>query len=429
MRLFKYIDMLEKDIEEAFKEFYETMLSDTRLGVFFDSQEQVDALIQKQKEYFRASLHMDKSTLKKVYVKLGEYHYDIRIPYIDFIKGADILEEHFLMHSHDISNSNDLMEEILYYFKIMKSYTAKGYLNRMIQQDQKDIDLFFNQTLEKSDDDYLPKQVIFKKIEWLKNLLNAIEKSEDFEIDANSALFTDWINLSDNISPERKEMYLEIENRIFIDAQNLFFFLYREEYLEILPLYSSLLNIYKLTLILNNALTVDYASQVIDHMKTDPMTGLFRKEIFKELLKKKIAFLKRNPDRIFSIIYLDIDDFKNINDRYGHYSGDKVIENLGKIIKKNIRASDLGFRIGGDEFAIILEDANLKNAQKVGKKILYEFAEAKYKFNEEINFNSTLSIGIVEVNDDKDLDEEKLIKEVDNKLYISKENGKNQISV
>jgi len=428
MAIFTHIHLLEKNLENAFQEFYDTMLNDVRLGVFFDNQEQVDMLIQKQKDYFKASLSMDKEMLKKVYIKLGEYHYDIRIPYIDFIKGSDILEEHFLMHSHDISQSNDLMDDIFHYFKLMRAYTAKGYLNRMIQQDKEDIDLFFTQ-IQGEDNSYLPKNIVFQKIDWLKNLLTSIEDSKNFELESNTTLFADWINISDYISSERREVYLEIENRIFIDAQNMFFFLNREEYLEILPLYSSLLNIYKLTLILNNALTIEYANNVIDNMKTDSMTGLFRKEVFNDLIKKEMSNLERNSDRTFVLIYIDIDDFKTVNDTYGHYSGDKVIENLGNIITKNIRASDLGFRIGGDEFAILLKDVNLKNAKKVAHKILIDFSEIQYQFNEEITFQSTLSIGLSEQNRDKEFSVEKLIKEVDEKLYISKNSGKNRITV
>lgn len=428
MSIFKHISELEINIEDAFQEFYDTMLNDVRLGVFFDSQEQVDSLIQKQKEYFRASLTMGQEALKKVYIKLGEYHYDIRIPYIDFIKGADILEEHFLVHSHDKSNSNDLMNDIFHYFKLMKAYTAKGYLNRMITQDKQDIDLFCSQAMEQNEA-YLPKNIIFQKISWLKNLLISIEDCENFDFSSNNELFADWMNISEYISIERREIYIEIENRIFIDSQNLFYFLQKEEYLEILPLYSSLLNIYKLTLILNNALTLEYANEAIDNMKTDPMSGLFRKEIFNELVKKELENFKRKNDRIFSILYLDIDDFKSINDKYGHYSGDKVIETLGQIIVNNIRSSDIGFRIGGDEFAILLKDANLHNAQIVANKILLDFSSIEHIFNDEIKFRSTLSIGAVSQDITKEADFETLIKEVDSKLYISKNNGKNQITV
>ncbi|MDZ7819474.1 MAG: hypothetical protein U5K55_13115 [Aliarcobacter sp.] len=115
------------------------------LQVFFDTKEQVIQLIEKQKEYFKASLYMQTEQLKLVYTKLGEYHYDMRIPYVDFMKGTDILEEQFLLHGRDDKNSKVLMEEIFSYFKIMKSYTARGYLNRMLLEDKKDIDTFFEQ--------------------------------------------------------------------------------------------------------------------------------------------------------------------------------------------------------------------------------------------------------------------------------------------
>ena len=69
---------------------------------------------------------MHREDLKESYIKLGECHYDLRIPYVDFIKGTNILEEYFLLHSQVEASSVVLMEEIFNYFKIMKSFTAKG---------------------------------------------------------------------------------------------------------------------------------------------------------------------------------------------------------------------------------------------------------------------------------------------------------------
>jgi diguanylate cyclase (GGDEF)-like protein len=179
---------------------------------------------------------------------------------------------------------------------------------------------------------------------------------------------------------------------------------------------------------LNNALTVEYANKVIENMKIDSLTGLFRKDIFLEILKKEILFANREKEYTFSVAYLDLDNFKGVNDNFGHYSGDKVIEKLGSIIKKVIRGSDMGFRIGGDEFAIIFKNATNEEAKQVCQKIKVEFSSFEFIFNEKRVFNVGISIGIVQYNSENKLGFESLIEAVDEKLYDAKKNGRNQIS-
>ena len=240
-----------------------------------------------------------------MYIKLGEYHYDIRIPYVDFIKGTDILEEHFLLNSQKFEKPVELMEEIFDYFKIMKSYTAKGYLNRMLSEDKRDIESFFEQTTS-DQETYLPKAIVLEKIQWLKSLLNSIENDEDFDFNKNEGIFNQWSKEVQFFSLEKRNFFEDLEKRIIINTQNLFYFLKKEEYLEILPLYSSLLNIYKLTLMMNNALTLEYANKVIEEMKIDSLTKLFRKDIFEEILQKELAFAKRDNKYNLNIAYLYI---------------------------------------------------------------------------------------------------------------------------
>ncbi|MFT7004840.1 MAG: hypothetical protein ACJAWW_002205 [Sulfurimonas sp.] len=87
MKKFKYLTNIIPHIDDTFSAFYNTMLKDTRLSVFFETDEQI--------KHFTSSLELRTSALRENYIKLGEYHYDIRIPYVDFIKGSEILEEHF----------------------------------------------------------------------------------------------------------------------------------------------------------------------------------------------------------------------------------------------------------------------------------------------------------------------------------------------
>lgn len=416
-------------IDNAFKAFYDTMLNDAKLAVFFDTKEQVVQLIEKQKEYFKISLNMPTEQLKFVYIKLGEYHYDIRIPYVDFMKGTDILEEQFLLHGRDAKNSKVLMEEIFSYFKIMKSYTAKGYLNRMLLEDKKDIDTFFEQaSIQKGA--FLPQDIIFEKIKWLKELLEMIENDKEFDINSQTTVLKQWLEQVDFLSLEKRNFFEDLENRMVLNTQSLFYFLKKEEYLEILPLYSSLLSIYKLALMMNNAITIEYANKVIDEMQVDSLTGLKRKDMFGDFITQEIQKFKRKTDKdVFSLAIIDIDNFKSVNDTYGHYSGDQVLKDIGRIILKNIRATDIGFRIGGDELAIIFKSATKEATQKVCRKIMEDLKDIEFIFNENISFKVTLSIGIIEYNPNNNDDWESFYKQADNLMYKSKTSDRNQIKV
>ncbi|MBN2781958.1 MAG: GGDEF domain-containing protein [Campylobacterales bacterium] len=426
MQQFKLLNQLLPFEDKAFEAFYDTMLNDVRLSVFFENDEQIVSLIKKQKAHFHASLTMDKEVLKQSYIRLGEYHYNLRIPYVDFIKGTDILEEYFLIHSQKYLSSVELMDEIFGYFKIMKSYTAKGYLNKMLEEDKKDIESFFEQTSH-SNDTYLPKAIVSEKIKWLKDMLYAIENDGDFSIGENQTLLQEWLQEMSFLSLEKRNFFEDLERRIFLNTQNLFYFLKKEEYLEILPLYTSLLSIYKLTLMMNNAITIEYANKIIDDMKLDSLTQLFRKDIFEEILKKEIAYAKRNDGYYTSVVYIDLDNFKGINDNFGHYSGDKVIEKMGEVIRNNIRSGDMGFRIGGDEFAIIFRDATKQQAKNVSQKIKVDFTSYEFIFNEDVTFSVGISMGISDFSNSSEDDMSALIKSVDAKLCEAKNRGKNQI--
>jgi hypothetical protein len=137
MKNFKHLDKLLPHMDAAFRSFYDAMLKDSRLAVFFRDNEQILNLIKSQKVHLIKSLDMSIDELKSNYIKLGEYHYDIRIPYIDFMKGTEILQEYFLLHIQESATESELMIEIFEYFKIMKAFTAKGYLNKMLQEDKK----------------------------------------------------------------------------------------------------------------------------------------------------------------------------------------------------------------------------------------------------------------------------------------------------
>jgi diguanylate cyclase (GGDEF)-like protein len=424
MKQFSKLNKIIPYTDTVFETFYDVMLRNGRLAVFFESEAQIGTLMKKQKTYFLASLEMSRDEMRETYTRLGEYHYKLRIPYIDFIKGAEILQEQFILKAHR-ADTDGLMGEIFDYFKMMMAYTAKGYLNKMLKADREDIGLF-NANIETVDQTYLPNKITLNKINWLKGMLDAIENDSDWT-EQTKEYFEVWKKELEFIPEHKRAFFKDMEQRILYDTQNLFFFLKKQEYTEILPLYTSLLNIYKLSLIMNNAMTIEYANKVIHDMKLDQLTLLFRKELFETMIVKEMALVQRDPQYRFSVAFLDLDDFKNVNDTYGHFGGDRVLETLGKIIRSHTRISDMGFRIGGDEIALLLKDASAVDAKRVCQKIKDEFTAHDFTSEGQEPFSVSISMGINEYNHENQKPFEVFYQEIDQNLYAAKDSGKNRI--
>jgi len=153
---------------------------------------------------------------------------------------------------------------------------------------------------------------------------------------------------------------------------------------------------------------------------TDPLSGAFNRLKINEEMKKWTEYSKRyNSD--FSIAILDFDDFKRINDNYGHLVGDKVIVEFVSLINKNIRKTDVFARWGGEEFILLLPNTNISQAVDLAERI--RMSIEKHDFH--VPGNITCSIGVAQMSADDD--EQSVMKKVDNLLYTAKKEGKNKV--
>ena len=155
----------------------------------------------------------------------------------------------------------------------------------------------------------------------------------------------------------------------------------------------------------------------------DPLTNLPNRLLLKARLNKSIEKCNDLKQRL-AVFFVDIDNFKIINDTYGHSIGDKIINLVAQRLQKNIRKNDTISRIGGDEFIIVIEDIlEEKNIRKIASKIILDFNEPIQL--EEYLFDTTISMGI-SIFPNNGLTVEDLIKQADTAMYIAKNSGRNQ---
>lgn len=151
----------------------------------------------------------------------------------------------------------------------------------------------------------------------------------------------------------------------------------------------------------------------------DPLTELYNRSYLYTQLESKIKTFKRTKEP-FSLLFIDIDHFKSVNDNFGHSTGDKVLKNFASMVTEILREDDMAFRFGGEEFVVLAMHANSSQALFLAERI--RVAIETYHFSN--HFSITISIGICEFEDGYTLD--KIIIIADSMMYQAKTQGRNQ---
>lgn len=164
--------------------------------------------------------------------------------------------------------------------------------------------------------------------------------------------------------------------------------------------------------------------QLRDSSLRDGMTKLYNRRFLEEFIDKVMKQTLRENGN-YSVLMLDIDYFKLVNDNYGHDAGDIVIKGLASILESNIRTSDLAIRYGGEEFTVLLHNASQESAINIASKIQEDFNGTKFDVGSD-TIQKTISIGIAHFPNDAD-SIWKVIKYADTALYEAKNTGRNKI--
>ncbi|WP_054696252.1 sensor domain-containing diguanylate cyclase [Syntrophomonas palmitatica] len=153
---------------------------------------------------------------------------------------------------------------------------------------------------------------------------------------------------------------------------------------------------------------------------TDDLTGIYNHRYIFQCLQQELRRAKRYKHPL-TVMMLDLDHFKLVNDRWGHQVGDHVLKSVARIIASNLRETDMVGRYGGEEFLVILPMTDIKDGLQVAERIRKEVQEASFS---QKGLKVTISIGAAQYNGDK-LD--KLIGRADSLLYQAKNNGRNRV--
>lgn len=168
-----------------------------------------------------------------------------------------------------------------------------------------------------------------------------------------------------------------------------------------------------------------YQKQLVEMASEDSLTKLANRRKFNEIFEKLHRLYKNGVNKL-TLILIDIDDFKQVNDDFGHLVGDQVLVRIAEILRGELRSSDVVTRWGGEEFALLLTDVTIENAKQIAQKICEATREDSVLMGL-LGRQLTVSIGVGELNSLESQDG--LVHKVDNALYEAKRTGKNQVVI
>ena len=159
---------------------------------------------------------------------------------------------------------------------------------------------------------------------------------------------------------------------------------------------------------------------------TDPLTHLYNRRYFSKMVQQMLAIAKRQKETP-SLVMLDIDYFKHINDTYGHKVGDEVIVHLADTVTNHLRESDFACRFGGEEFIVLLPNTSTDDARYAAEKLRQAVEKSVITLESGAEIRYTISLGVASVDLETEPTIEPALKRADDALYAAKESGRNRV--
>src|ERR1700682_4373699 len=171
---------------------------------------------------------------------------------------------------------------------------------------------------------------------------------------------------------------------------------------------------------------IEAKNKLLEEMAhTDPLTGLPNRRAIEDWAARQLRGAARHGYAIW-VAHADLDNFKSINDSYGHDAGDRVLQKFGEVLRESTRASDISGRMGGDEFLLVMTHLDEKSTRLTVERLRKQFAALQFSFGGDV-VSVTASFGIAGFQGKEPPDFIKLVRNADKALYAGKRAGRNQI--
>lgn len=406
---------------ESFSTFYslciDNVLQNSYLASLFENKKEIEFCIETElnilKNFLTSSSYDTKS-----YVSLGYEYFtkDISLATIGEIVGCI---QDVLVRTYGVALE---IQRIVELYEISLDYATKGYFYASFD--------YFLDRLHKRDfrhnDAHM--QSLFKlHLSWLEGMYTEVKKTNSYDaMLVQNRPFTDKLIAYKNRYPEFRdefEQILTLYARFYKQMLVLHYLLIKENFTRAFELVQS---IELITVEIETGLGIINILEIEHESKYDSLTHALSRRLMLPIFEKEMDIVSISGKSLV-VAMLDIDNFKAVNDTYGHLCGDEVLKDVVKICRDNLRGTDYIFRYGGEEFVILLNAINLPRSVDIFETIRKKIAGHIVTCRDSRQISVTVSIGVHYISNPNKKDFLNFIEKADKNLYKAKAKGKNMV--
>ena len=407
-------EMSSVNFEGVIKFSTEETLSELKKNGFLPENFEID----KFADIIGKGILMDNQLKKRTFYKLGREYYNNYVHFYTLMDAINAIEERVLSNLNFCSI--ELINFIWDYFEFVKNQISYGYLISMVNSDKilirKELKMVKGKSIEL-------KELLREYLIWANKLSEDIKK-----LRISQKSYIDFVPILDGKNKKIFKLFKEEDITALKDVHNRLintaFIIHRAiTHRKFIILALSYMEYIKLINKFISLASVSIAVKYSEETKIDPLTGVFNRRALDVILPSQFQIAKIS-NKPLSIGIIDIDDFKKINDTYGHIIGDCVLKKLSEELKRSVRESDFIFRYGGEEFLILFPFIKKEKACEILNKILEKFKSKPVCCLGTV-IKVSFSGGVEDIEDCDNTFE--LIENADKKLYEAKRSGKGKV--